>query len=353
MAYGVQAESLGDLIKNTLKELGRFKFTELMSDLQDFPAVTTLMKKNRVKLESGYSIQWNLLMNHSGSSRNQGLYAPDNVTVMDGMVTASVPWRHSTSNWAIDVREVDMNSGPAKIVDMIVERRTQAAASMVELLENNFWRAPSASDGDTPYGLPYWVTKNGTAGFTGGILTGYSDVAGLSPTTYPRWNNYAAPYTNVTESDFIRAARKAMTYIKFMPMTAGLGMTPPSYNTGDNWGHFTTYALIADLEEYLKTQNENLGNDIASKDGSVMFRRAPVTWVPRLDEDTGDPFYSINWGVFKTYILKSRWMKETEIPHDSQSHNVRVQHFDSSYQFVCKDRRRCSVLSTNTTYPNL
>lgn len=344
----IQAENLGDLIKTTLRDLGEMRFTEIATDLQDHVAMRTLLKKERITLESGTGIQFDVLVNHSNSAANVGLYATDNVNVVDGMVQANTVWRNTTTNYAIDRREVAMNRTPRRIVDLLKARRIMAMIALAELMENNFWGAPSATDSLTPLGLPYWITKNATEGFNGGVLSGYNDVAGLNPTTYPRWKNWTAPYTAVSKDDFVRKARQAATKTKFMPPTDGI----PDFNTGDRYGMFTNYAVLGQLEEALEAQNDDLGNDVASMDGRVVFRKTPVTYVPKLDSDTTNPFYGLNWGVFKTYVLRGEWLRETSIPITPGQHTVASQHVDCTYNWCCKDRRRNFVLSNGVTYPS-
>ena len=344
---GIQAENLGDLLLNTLKDLGRPKFTDLSVDLQDYPAFKQLFKQNRVTLDSGKGIQFNVLMNHSQAAVHQGLYAPDTVHIMDGMVQGSMDWRHTTSNYGLDEREVAMNRSPAQIVDLVNERRIQSRVAMIELMENTFWRFTAATDTDSPKGVPYFVTKNASEGFNGGIPTGYSDVAGISPTTYPRWNNYTAPYTAVSPDDFMRKLRKCCRKTRFEPPVENT----PTFNTGDNYGFYTNEPLMAGLEELLMAQNENLGDDIVPKYNSAMLKRTPLKWVPRLDEDSTNPFYGINWGTYKTYVLRGFWMKEKVVSSTAESHNVWVVFVDCSYQWVCKDRRRNFVISNGVTYP--
>lgn len=343
----LQAEQLGDLVAATLNELGEMKFTEIATDLQDHTAMRMILNKNRVTIDAGPQVSWRVLVNHSSAASNVGLFAADNVNVTDGLVEAKTPWRHTTTNYAIDGREVSMNASPRKIVDLLKERRIMCMISLAELMEGNFWDAPSSSDTVTPYGLPYWITKNATTGFNGGTLSGFSDVANLNTTTYPRWNNYTYQYTDVSKDDFVRGARAAHVKCGFRPPVDGV----PTFNTGDRFGMFTNYTVLSALEEILEAQNENLGKDVASMDGQVMFRRTPVVWVPKLDADTTDPFYGINWGVFKTYILRGWWLKETNISVTPGQHTVASVHVDCSYQFICKDRRRCFVLATGTTYP--
>ena len=61
-----------------------------------------------------------------------------------------------------------------------------------------FGKPTDSSDVVTPRGLFYWIVKNsGTPGFNGGIPSGFTDVGGLSPTTYPRWKNWTGQYVNI------------------------------------------------------------------------------------------------------------------------------------------------------------
>src|SRR5262245_10979560 len=270
------ATGLNDLVATTLRNLGKPNFTEIATDLQDHTALPNLLTKNRVVFAGGLGIQWDVMVNHAASFSNVGLGASDNVNIIDTMVQAQADWRNSTASYAIIGQEISMNQGEARIVDLIKERRLAALISLAEGMENNFWGPPVAStDSVTPWGVNTWVVKNASEGFNGGLPSGYTTI-GLSPTTFPRWNNYTFPYTAITRDDCIRKWRKAATLTKFKPAVQGI----PSPNTGDTYGYYTTYGVIGPLEEALESQNDNLGNDVASKDGQTMFRRAPVMWVP-------------------------------------------------------------------------
>lgn len=343
----IQPENIGDLIADTLRDLGKPKFTDISSNLQRHVAMKNLLRKNRVILESGTGIQFNVLVAQSNAARNVALAESDNVNLVDGMVQANTVWRNSQTSYMLIGQVVSMNREPARIVDYVKQQRIMAMISFAELMESNFWAAPSASDGKTPLGLPYWITKNATAGFNGGVLSGYTTVAGLSPTTYPNWNNYTAPYTAVSRDDFIRAARKASVFTDFMPPTDGI----PTPDTGDEYGFYTNYAVLQPLEEAVESQNDNLGRDVASQDGKVLFRRLPVTWVPWLERDTTNPFIGINWGWMKTYILRDWWMRETNLPYTPGQHTVASHFIDCTYNFVSKNRRCHFILSNGTTYP--
>jgi hypothetical protein len=338
----LQADNLGDLIVTTLRDLGEMRFTEIATDLQDHVAMRVLLKKDRIMLESGYGIQWDIMVTQSGAAQFVGLYASDNVNVKDVMIQANAPWRHMTTNYAIDRRELAMNRTPRRIVDLLKVRRIDAMISLAELLEAAFWGYPASTDSLTPYGVAYWIVKNATEGFNGGAQTGYTTVGNVNPTTYPRWQNWTYQYTSVSRDDLIRHWRQAAVKTYFRPPVDNI----PTFNTGDKYGFYTNYSVIGQLEEAVESQNDNLGDDLASKDGQTLFRRVPVTYVPKLDADNTGPVYGINWGVFKTYLLRGEWLRETRVEITPGQHTVASVHIDNTLQWICRDRRKNFVLAT-------
>jgi hypothetical protein len=344
---------IGDLVTTTLAELGRAKFTDNMSDYQKTIALKRVFKKGKATFDSGSSVSFNVIINHNNSARFVGLAAEDQVNAPDVMITGSVPWRNITWNWMMEFREPLMNSGNARIVELIKTRRVAAMGSAVIKFEQSLWQAPATTDTTSPYGIPYWVVKSNTAtttnnGFNGNVPSGYTTVGGINPTTYPRWKNYATQYTNVTKDDLVRKWRRAATYCLFMPLVDDI----PVYNTGDENQYLTNYAVLGVLEELLEAQNDDLGNDVASMDGKVIFRRIPVEWVPELDLDTTNPVYGINWGEFKVMGLRGAWMKEFVQEEYPGQHTVTATHTDCTFNYFCRNRRRNFVLATDTTLPS-
>lgn len=338
----LQAADIGDVVKTTLRELGRLRWTGIQSDLQEHVALPKMLKKERVKFSDGYEIQFNVQYKLSGNAKNVGLYGSDSYNVSDTMATGSIPWRHTTTFYAFDRREMTMNSGASRIVDLIKTRRTDAMIDLAERMEIDFWGAPaSSSDTTTPYGIDYWVVKNATEGFNGGDPSGFTaGAAGLATATYTRWKNWTYQYTNVTKDDLIRGWRNAATKTLFKSPVEF-----PDYNRGDRYGYYTNYDVIQPLEELLEAQNENLGKDLASMDGAVMFRRNPVVWVPQLDGDSQDPVYGINWGVFYPVFLAGEYMKEQGPEKAANQHTVMKVDIDTSYNWCCKNRRRLFILN--------
>jgi len=345
----IQASALGDLVASTLPDLGELRLTEIATDVQDHIVSRVLMKQNRVELQSGDYATFRVLTDHNHSAQTVGLYQRDDLQKRDGIITATLQWRHTTANYVIDGRELAMNRTPRRIIDLLKDERIKCLISMVELFEQLFWTATNATTGaNDPLGLPYFITKNATTGFNGGILTGWPDCCGISPTTYPRWNNWSDIYTSVSFDDLITKWRTAKRKTNFRPPVDGI----PTFNTGDQYGWYTNSDTLTALESLVTSQNEDLGNDLASRDGQAIFHRLPITYVPWLDRDSTNPIYGINWGLFKWLVLRGWWMRETVIPIRADMHTVSSQHIDCTYQPVCRDRRRQMVLATSASYPS-
>lgn len=346
----LQLDDITDIVNSTQKDLGPGKLVDLTTDLQYHTALAHLMKKHRVRFGSGRGIQWNILHNGDTNARNVGLMSVDNVNQEDGTGTATVPWRHSSTSTAVDEVQMLANNSPAKILDFVKVKRYQMWNGITELMEQNFWEEPeSSTDDTTPFGLKYWMVYNANEGFNGGNNSNFSSgPAGVNRDTYARWKNYTFNYTNVSKVDLVRKWRRAATMCAFRPSIAN----PPigGYATGDRYGYYTNYDVIATLEECLEAQNDNLGNDVASKDGLLLFRRIPVEYVPYLqaNEATADPVVGIDWGVFKLGVLRGRFLKQKPWGVAPNQHTVRQSFMDATYNYFCYDPRRCFLGAKST-----
>lgn len=340
----------GDLVESTAREYIRQDYVSLLSDDTDHPAAKSLIRKSRMTPSPDpEGAKWKLRMTTAESYRHVYPTTPDRAEMTQDLVGASVPWRKTEVGYSFLEEEIDFNMGQNQIIDLIKMREAGCDFDWVQGMENDFWAFPLAADTNAYRSLPYYCTKAATEGFTGGIPTGYSDVAGLSPTTYPRWNNWAAPYTDVSLDDLILKARTMADKTDFKPPVAGVpdlgdtGKAPRQYYT--NLSVQQKFANVAD------SRNDNLGPDVAKMDGQVMFRNTKMNYVPRLDADTTNPFYQLNWNVFKLMTKAKWWQKRTVLkPYPGQRNQIAV--FKDTYSnFICYNRRLLGVLSTGTSYP--
>jgi hypothetical protein len=348
----IQQDLIKDLITTTQRELGELKFTELASDLTEHVAMSELLRKSRITFDSGVAIQWNLMIGHSNAAKEVGLFEVDSLDIQDVMITANAPWRHLTVNYAIERRELAMNREPRRLVELVKIRRSDAMASLAELMEARFWSAPPASDTKRVWGVNYWIVHNGTGadGFLGQTPSGYTEVAGVNPANFPRWRNWSGTPTALASDNnlnsYVEKWREAAVKTNFRPIP---NVTNTPYGTGNSYGYYTNYGVLQKLENRLTQQNDNLGNDLAPKDGKVIFRGVPVTYVPYLDKaSVSNPVYGINWGKFKPVFLSGEFMREMGPETAPNQHTTYVTHVDTTMNFICYDRRRQFILSSNT-----
>ncbi len=93
----LQAADIADLIASAQSDLGRMRWTEIATGTQDHVAFNNLWRNKKVEFTGATAIQWNVMTQHSGAAAHVGLFGLDNVNVADVMQTATIPWRHSTT----------------------------------------------------------------------------------------------------------------------------------------------------------------------------------------------------------------------------------------------------------------
>lgn len=78
-----------------------------------------LLKTKRMSFGAGTSIDFSVATKTSGAARRSGLFDTDAVNVADVTIRGSVPWRFNKVDFAYDRRELDMNSSPRAIFNLI------------------------------------------------------------------------------------------------------------------------------------------------------------------------------------------------------------------------------------------
>lgn len=345
MPATLQVESVGDVIRGTLRELGEDHMTDLTTDLQEHPAAQELVNDNKMKVDGGTSIQFNVMIGHNDAAEFVGLGNVDNVNEVDVTAQGNVPWRHMETKMAIEERLVTMNAyNPRRVFDMVKTQKNASFVAWVEKFERAFWSKPATSaDVKTMWGLQMYVTMVGATssfGFNGTVPAGFTSVAELDSTAIPRWRNGNFTYVTVNKADLVAKLREAATKCHFTPPT-----DIPTYERGKGRAYYSNYALIAALETLAENQNDKLGNDVASMDGKVLFRRLPVKWVPVLDEDTTNPFYGIDWNTISVKYLGGEWMKQRGPFQAPLQHATQWTFWDTSLNLYCDNRRHNFVCS--------
>jgi len=359
----MQHTEIQDLVKSVVNDLGPMKFTQLAQSMQNYYVYPTLFKRGKMKFKSGTEITDRVLLNTAGAARNVELYENDVVNVADGLAEVKAPFRHTNTAWLLEDHEVEMNKSPNELLDLIKTRREQALIDLAEVLETNYFGAPTSStDGKTPWGLFYWLVKptetaaaDASDGFNGGNPTGFTDVGGLSADA---WKNYTSCYHSVpnfsnggtdTKGDFIRRLRKAYRKTAWV---SPLGGQEYGKTFTHNMRIFCNYATLGLIEDLLESSNDNLTSDVSPLFGKTTFKGVPFEPLNILDSDSDNPVYGVNADTIQLYGLRGFFMREAQPKDLPNNHLVSVIHIDNSYNWVCTDRRRNFVMKQVSTFTN-
>lgn len=354
----VQATNISDLSTYTLSQFRKNKWTDHMSGFQKTIAMKRVFKKGKGDVgadDGGVSVTFNIVTDTNGSARFVGLAPTVTLSPPGNVLQGTIPWRGWTYNWWFDGPEIVMNSGAERIVNIMKTRYFQAVGDIIKVVEKALWRVPATTDDTSILGIPYYVVKSATAasyanadGFNGLVPSGYTTVAGINPTTYPRWANYSDAYTLVSKDDLIRKLRRMAEKTDFAPLVDGEAID----ELGNDYGWYTNYAVYGSMVEVAEAQNDDLGPDVASMDGGkVMFRRSKLDWLPILEDDTTGPIYGIDWSTMAPIRMKGWWEKEIHVPLNPQQPTVDSTHVFTRANLLCIDRRKNGVISTGTTMP--
>jgi len=339
----LQFSQIDDAVLLTQENLvSRGAFLDLQTDLTEHVAVREMWKGQKRAFIGGNDWEFQAQIDHNHSARAVGLYETDGTALTDTMITMKVNPRHVNAAYIYDQREPAFQKGNVQIVDLVKTRYTAMMISLFTYMEGVLWSKPATSaDDKTPYGITYWVVKNAAEGFNGGDPAGFAaGRAGVSSTTYPRWSNYSGAYEAVTKEDLIRKMRRAHRQTQFRSPVSHAQPTLGSMKNGIYVGD----TVIGLMEEILEDQNMNLGNDMASKDGRAMFKSTPITYAPKLDDDTENPIYMLDWEWLACGVLAG-WEEQTTAPYMvPNKHTVRRVDIDCTMNMICTNLRRQCVL---------
>jgi hypothetical protein len=332
---------IADMITTTLHDLGRGRFHQIAQELVEYIVLPRILRKGNVRIQrSGIGIKETLMTKSGGAARWVGLNEEDAVTYNDVLDGLTVVWCRLTDNMSWERRMLLENRGEARINNVIKPQRVAMMLRVADALEEGFFGAPDASDTKKPWGLKYWIVKNATTGFNGGLPSGFTTVGGVSLTDSPTFKNYTFQYTDVSKADLIKKLRTAHRKTNWRSPYKTSEMMSEFGNRRQIYLNETTISNIEDVGE---GQNENLGRDIASMDDRIVFKRHPLIYVPYLDDDTTNPLYMTDTDTIKPIVLKGDYLRETDAQRSPKQHNTFEVHVDLSINFVCTNRRANAV----------
>lgn len=359
---GVDNTALADLLATTLKDLPKGQF-EVMWDSQNYE-FNNIYQKNRRRIDGGTSIQRNVMLDRNGRAKYRRLYDTDQPSVDNNQFTIDVPWTQLSTDYSWDVVELLRNRNSAKgFIDLIESRRLERMWDLAELIEEAGWNTPtSATDNLFPNGIPYYINylANGatTGGFTGQTIR-YRDgstgtiCAGIDAAVESKWRNYGDIYTNV-DNGLLRKLRSAIRRTRFRPSPNV--QAPGNDAVGSPIKFYASDTTVTELEDLADLRDDNTGpKDLANKmlqhnfEGTVMFNRIPIQYVPHLDgvtvTDGGsnafspEPIYCVDWSKLQPVVQEGYWMEEGEPITDRGQHTTFTVFLDGSHNNLCINRR--------------
>ena len=342
---GLQFADIDDAVITTQQNfVKKGAFTDLQTDLTKHVLVRELWKgRNKNAFVGGDPWEFEAQVDHNYSAKAVGLYETDTSAFTDTLVKFEVNVKHINANYIYDQREKAFQKGGKKVVDYIYTKYVAMMVSVFEYLETVLWGVPDSGDTKTPYGVGYWVTKSGSAGFNGTDHANFSSgKAGVSSSDQARWANYTDRYVAISKEDLIRKMRKSARAIDFV---SPVMHATPTWGKERN-GIYVNDDTIGSMEEELEKQNMNLGNDIASKDGRVTFKSTPVTYAPKLNSYSDDPVFMLDWSTMTLGTLAG-WENQLSKPYRvADKSKVRRVDLDASLNMICTNLRRQSVINT-------
>jgi hypothetical protein len=339
---GLSYNQIDDAVLLTQNKLiKRGAFVDMQTDLTDHVAVREMWQKRKKVFTGGENWEFDIQMDHNHSARTVGLYEQDGSDLGDTMEKGEVSPRHINAHYLYDLKEKAFQRGGVAIVDLIKTRYTGMMVSFYELMETLLWSKPTDSSNTLdPYGIAYWVTKNANEGFFGGNPAGFTDGrGGISTDEYPRFANWTAQYQSIAKDDLIRKMRRGHRKTQFR---SPVSHSKPELGSMQN-GIYTNDTVIGIMEEILESNNMNLGNDLASKDGRTTFKSTPITYAPKLDDDSSDPVYMLDWKWIAVGVMDGWYNNLTKPYMVPGKHNVRRVDLDASMNMVCTDPRKQAV----------
>jgi hypothetical protein len=343
---GLAFSDIDDAVLETQELLiQRGAFLDLQTDLSQFVAVEQMWKNKKKAFAGGQNWRFDAQIDHNHSAKAVKMYETDTDAMTDVFIRGYMEPRHVNAHYVYDKREPDFQRGGTAIVDLVKSKYIGMMISFYELLEEILWGSPSATDEATPHGLTFWIQKgtDGQEGFYGLDPSGYEAIgrAHILSSAQARWANWFADYAAITKEDLVRKMRKGHRKTQFR---SPVSHAQPNLAAMGN-GIYTNDSVIGIMEEILEDQNMNLGTDLDSMGGKTLFKGTPIQYAPKLDDDTSNPIYMVDWKWMAIGVMQG-WENNLTAPYAVPNmHLVSRVDLDATLEMICTNLRRQAVFA--------
>lgn len=324
-------------------------FSELQS-LASYPLSEVLMDGGIGKEWRGKKFTWRIADDPGTPKPRTAPYKTFTADNQNSLVQAEIHIRHGEETHALDESDIDMNAGDAQLVDETELGMQLMYQRVCDSIELKALSAPVAGNTLDEVGIPYYINcpSNASGGFQGTVPnSGFTTVANISPTTSPRYRNWADLFADFTPDDFGVKASDLLRNINFNPPRKGKAMQGGGI---DSLRVYMGNDALSEYELMLSGNNDNLGSDGLPMFNKGMLKGMTPHNVPQLNSDgTGTPasasmpIYFVNHNLlFPVFVPGWRFKEKSGVV--PMSHQKWWGIF-WKFNWVCVSRRRQGVMA--------
>ncbi len=349
---GTPIASVADLLNSTLARIEKENAKQTYK-YHEYGLTNFLFGRNPGS-DSGSKLAFDVRVRASDSSRFVGLYESTPNTQKDLMVKGYEPWSHNETKMQYEEKEEAMNSGAAKIYDMIKQRWHACIEDNFNLMEDTLPFAPATSGVQKPIrGLLYHVRTLGvgvtdTAGGFNGQTVIYGD--GSTDNTWcdldrtvaenSRLRNWVATWNGAVDQGLLKLLRRAMRRTGFKSLP---GIKDPDGNP--QAGLVLSSDLLEEYEDLVSRRSVAAdGGDAAPVNDNLKIRGAELIECPPLNDVAYTPIIGLRRPHIKATILGGRWMKRKEPINDKHQVESWTVAMVSSAAIECSNPRGLFVV---------
>lgn len=352
-ANGIPPSAIPDLIKTTLAD---FKDRDKMAAAWNFRNpyfINEVFDKYKYQTQSGTSVEFRIVRGGNGSARHAGRYATrTNHNVVDTMRVGTAPWCFADAEMIYEMFEIKANRSPAKLASLMDERAIACWADLSDEIERRAVLTPNdSSDTENPLGLSYWLPMLNSgvtdyAGQFGGQTATFGDgtttttIGGINRANEPLLRNWAACHTGVGPVLF-DTIRRGMIMTNFRPPRNVKQMyTGPTKK-------LRILCSLTNQAEYSRLVNsgsDNRNGDLSPFGTELNFSGVRVIGIDGLEGNAYNPFYVVNFGVFRPIVHSDVWFMEDEPLRDRDQRSVWTVGVTCWYNYICDNPREAGFV---------
>lgn len=344
-------EQLMDLMNVTTAELGKGKLS-VVYEYHSYDFIDTILTEDKMQA-TGWSIQGRIKLDAAGNAKMVDPYEsiePANVSTSSPF---SIPWRHFVAHYSWERHEILENAGSAvKLYDYADLKRMEGYQDLCDLVEEAFWAdAASGPNEKALWGIKTWCAKyeDTTAGYGyyGGNPSGWSDLAGINAADSDsgkstvsggkaKWRNWCAGYKAFNQT-FLKQMVRTKKKLRFRaPVLAG-ELKQPRY---DKYRVYCNSESEIELWSFQKQLGDDNGREVGRlANGTLTLLGTPIRPTDLLDDDTDDPFYFMNTGVFVPVVLSGDYLRRDGPYNDRRQPAVFTNVVWLTVNIKCENRR--------------